>query len=666
MKKIIVGLIVFFAVALAAIIGVLGYTKVFMTPKNVFKKQFGEVLSNNMEYKPAKLKNVYEAMNAGPIEFNINAEVDADELEEESDTEGDTNYHETSLTLSMNDEEEESENDDSSEQNDENEQNGENEETQESDEDEPEESEEDDFISSYTPPLTSGGSNSIGQSDEETEGVPEIMNLNYVVTTDRPNRAANCSMEMIAKDDDKEYVVLKGDVNYSNRILSAFIEGLHDKSIAIENKNLRKMFENFEVSEDTLKYIPDSIEVLEMSDEEVKAFETKVTEFMVKTLDEYDDSAYSVTKFSEQYGKYIDGTYTGKKASLKIPTKSMATKVVSFMKEILEDETTLPSLKKTLTNDAKKEVLKSIDEMQKDADKIDESQMMEISVFVSKDGAYKILVKVDGDINIEFYEALDPNKDKVEAMLKSSLYKDKETSEIITPGMTTYSYCDFGSDNLYQLETIYNQEDLNQMLDDYNNKKTEDESEDSYLSSFDSEREIDYYKKIYPDELSKLEFTFDNQEQYLLSGTIKISGVKNGKKETRYDALKKSTFSVKKSDGKNIRKVTNDNGMIINNYAKEDFEDMKVEVLASIEKYAQENPMSWAAMISPYMSLLSTYSGGDSSGYNVNDDEGDSGNDYLSDDGYSFDEYNDDSSEDDEITSDNQESEESDDEFAEE
>ena len=77
-------------------------------------------------------------------------------------------------------------------------------------------------------------------------------------------------------------------MNYNNKVLSTYVEGLHDKSIAVENKNLREMFENFEVDEEVLKYIPDSIELFEMSDEEINVLKAKITEFLMKTIDEYD------------------------------------------------------------------------------------------------------------------------------------------------------------------------------------------------------------------------------------------------------------------------------------------------------------------------------------------------------------------------------------------
>ena len=677
MKKVIVFLIVFFAVALISIIGVLGYTKFFVSPKTVFKKQFAEAMSKSMEYKPTKLKSAYEAMGTGPVEFGFNAKIDMEDAETVS--EGSTNYHETSLTLSMNDDEEENNEENSV---DENEETDDTEDTEEDgeedieisendsgDEDDPL-SEEEEFLSNYTWSSASGADAMQSVRDDELSDVPQDIIANYTITIDKPNKAENLSLEMTAKGEDKEYSVLNGEVNYNNKVLSTYVEGLHDKSIAVENKNLREMFENFEVDEEVLKYIPDSIELFEMSDEEINVLKAKITEFLMKTIDEYDNSAYSVSKTSEQYGKYINDTYTGKKATLKVPAKSMETKVVGFVKEIFTDETTLPSLKKTLTKDAKKEVLNSIDKIQKSVDKLDENQMMEISVSVSKEGAFKLSIKVDGENSVEFYEAVDPNKEKIETMIKDSLRKYKDNSKIITPGSTTYSYLDLGNDNIYQSEITYNEEDLNQMLDEYNSTLTttesdeedeeDEEGEDLYIDSFGTKRKIDYYKDLFSDKLLKVEFSFDNQEKNLLSGTMKVSQTENGKNVSSFNSIKEIKFAVKKSDGKNIKKITEDNGMIINSYSEDDFDDLKVEILANIEKYAQENPISWAAQVSSYMSLMRMFNENNSSGYGY--DDYDSSNQELSEEErQSYEEFMrqyDDSSEEDETSSDTQESEE--------
>ena len=602
-------------VVLVSIIGALAYTRVFYTPKKAFANNLKEIISKTSDYKPAKFKGVYDAIKKGPIEYDMDIDMVADN-ETEEEIEGDRNQLETSLTLSMNDDEQE-ENEDSSSQEEREERSNEeseneaeveyNEETLEVNNEQT--SEEDDFLSNYTWSSASGQAAMQEQESDDKKSVE--VNVKTNTTIDYPNRAGNVSADVRATMDEEEYTYLKGNINYKDKVLSVFLEGLHDKSLAVENDNLKDIFKKFGYEDEQLKYGPDSIELMNISDEEIKVFKEKMVNFLKNTLDEFDDSAYSSGSFSEQYGKYISDVYDGRITTLKIPVKTLKSKSIVFIGDVMTDESVLPSLKKTLTKDAKTDFIKYLEKKQKEIEKENDSDMAEISLYVSKNGAYKILIKLEGQNNIEMSEIVDVQNDRVETMVKSSLSKDSEDSTILIPGSTSYVFADFGNANTITKETTYNEEDLEQMLEEYNSKSSvsEDEENDEYAyGSFGEKRKISYYKGMYPNVKDIISYTFNDNGKSLLSGTISISGTKNDKKNAKYDNIKSIKFDIKESDGKNIEKITNDNGIIINKFEKEDFEELKVEILSNIEKYGQENPASWASTISSYISMMRMYS----------------------------------------------------------
>ena len=559
-KKIIISLIAILAVVLVGIAGVFAYTKFGNNPKKTFLKGISSIIADSEELEPSFVKKTAEAQKNEAIETTV--EFSYDPYSEES-SEGTRNSHNSSLTLDEEDDEEEEED----YEDDDNSDDGYSYSSSTDEEDE------DDFLSNYT--WDSDEDESYGSSSalgDMSEMFP--VSVKMVATTDEKQKASNINLNV--KTGDNEF--LDGELNYKNNILGAKVEGAHEKFIALENKDLKKVAKNFGMDD---KNIPDSLEILNMTSDEITTFKTKSIEYWKNAIEGFDDSAFTTEDFSESFGDNFKDTYTGKVTKLTVSADTFENKVNGYVDMIKNDDEILPSIKKTIPQNIEDDIEESVDKA-----KETEGNII-ISIFEASNGIKKFSIKDDSEDAKELAIILDKANKKVEYHVATKT--DEEDGLILSPASsTTISTEETDGKYVIKSKSTYDQSDLKKMAKNTDNNSDDDDD------LYSTKKDLNYYKNIYPDEESSYEVTYKENSDGLYDGTMKYIP---GKKQTTSVNINECKFEVKKSDGKALKDIDDDNGIIINEYDEEDLQGLLGEVVENIQKYAEENPNSWAGLV---------------------------------------------------------------------
>ncbi len=623
-KKLIVGLIIFLVIVLISIAGVFAFTKIINSPKKIFAKNLKTAFTEISDFEPKPLKDIYDAYQNDIVETDIETDI---EYSDEESSVGSANFFNSTITLEMDDvrfqendsgEEEnrdnnEDNNRDDEERNNENEDNNRdevenrsNEERQDEQENNNNENEDqreaEDFLDSYT-----WNENGYVSSNNDAEKYNLKLNLNS--TIDYKNKNENISLD--AKINDNTFII--GNFNYKKNIIGLFVEGLNEKYIALENKNLRKVAKNYGIDDDVLEYIPDSLEIMDSDLEEYKNFTDKTIQYINSTLNEFDDKQYSVNDFSDSLGVYFTDNYEGKVSTLKAPLKTLKKKFYEYGKDVLNDSDVLISVKESVSKETLEEAIKKLEDKIKDIESMDDSEIGEISIYVTNNNIVKVSFNTESKDVDNFYLIIDKSGNKFELCLDNKTSYDTTSKEIVSPACSYNVYFELDDSNMIVKSVdTYAENDLNAMLEE-NNAKVEESRDDEdneddgfgFVSFSNTKKELKDYKERYPKSESTTTISYKPNDSGLYSGSIKIDCKENGKKTNTFDSIKSIKYDIKKSDGKSIIDVNSDNGIIINDFQEEDFQSLIVESLANMDKYAQENEMSWARIVRNIMSMFS-------------------------------------------------------------
>ncbi len=624
-KKIIIGLIIVVSVILVSLVGVLAFEKIANSPKKVFAKNLKGAVTELSSFNPKPIEDVIKAENEGPIEASIDLSANINSSEDDDSSSGNTNHQYSTLTLDMDDvsreeyEERENNNNDSDEENRDNEERNEerndenrdnenrenNEENSEENSDAREEA--DDFLSNYS--WNDDGPVSSNEDDDEISK----MTVSIKATIDKPNMNENIALDI--RSDDNKFIV--GNVNYKKNIFGIYVEGLHEKYIALENNNLKKFFKNLGFDDDDIENIPDSIKIMNSDrSAEYKAFSDKTTKFITDTINEFDDKSYSTSNFSESLGVNFQETYDGKVTTLKAPLKTLKLKLLNYSMDVLKDDNTLTSFKESMSKEKLDDTVNELNEALKEVESISDSEMGEVSIYSTKNNVYKVSFKSENKDSNDFYIIIDKANNKMEVSMSLKATYDSDGEKIVSPGSDLIGYFVVDDSNIsFELKSNYHEEDLKTLVSENKNKNNDndnDNDDDSDNYRYDSDEEetsykfgsLEYYKDLYSNTLINITVSYKPNNDGLYSGTIKLDMKENGKKvessNPLYNSFEPMKYSIKKSDGKAIVNVSNDNGIIINDFSEEDFQDLRIEILSNIEKYSQENEYSWATIFREY------------------------------------------------------------------
>ena len=125
---------------------------------------------------------------------------------------------------------------------------------------------------------------------------PQEINIKYAGDLKNEKESLVCEI----KQDDEQ--VLQTNLAVTNDTYGIYLKGLHDKYLALENRNLKKFLSNFINSEEIVNMLPDKITQLEsFSEEENNKLNNIYLTYSKKFLDQFED-----TIFTSENGIQVD------------------------------------------------------------------------------------------------------------------------------------------------------------------------------------------------------------------------------------------------------------------------------------------------------------------------------------------------------------------------
>lgn len=395
-------------------------------------------------------------------------------------------------------------------------------------------------------------------SDEEN-----VTMLYTNIKTDLPNRKESLNLELQSQD---EYL-FGMELAITEDTYGILIKELHDKYLAIENRDLKKIGETFSLDQEILDSLPNKIpETRTLTEEEKKIADELSLKYGKRVLELIDDNMVTLEKNTEVD---IDGeSIKANKYSLNITEIKLLEIFTTIFEELLND------------SQFKELYLKDIDQSIIEEYKTQNEELKTKGIAEAKEENEMILSVYESDKKtVKTQISLSNNEENIEFIIKDN---NTLLLTINSPKVTNY---DVGTSNQIrvtnsfeensgelsmEISTSYNKDDIDAL------KEYRENENDSFSSMYDDE----YYETRYKDESTK----------------IKLQSNKNGENIiTRFSSEVEENsiecqMNVKFDSNIKPGEITSENSIIVNDYSKEEFASLGQELMENATKNAQENP----------------------------------------------------------------------------
>ncbi len=383
--------------------------------------------------------------------------------------------------------------------------------------------------------------------------IPQEISLTYL--GDLQNEKESLDFEI--KQEDEQVMQTKLAVN--NDTYGIYFEGLHEKYLALENRNLKKFFSNFIEDEEIANMIPDQIALLNpLSEEEKTKLNNLYATYIQKFLNQFEESV-----FTSENGIQVDidgETVKANKYSATTSTKKILESIINIMTELLNDQDFID-----LYNSRMSWGTNNIEDMKSQIDELktslDSSYMADSQIVISVYSADKRTVKTEINIdnNAEISEFM--IKDNNNIVFKSNISKSGENNVASEEKIIiTNNFNDNQGELTFERSKNYNQDDV---------KALEDLSDSG-----------DYYYYL---------GGYENQNT-----KIRLQSTKNNDNVTTKIDLGNENYSAvvkfKFDSNLNVEELTDENTLILNDYSKDDLNSLGEEIIQNLSKTVEEHP----------------------------------------------------------------------------
>ena len=397
---------------------------------------------------------------------------------------------------------------------------------------------------------------------------PQEINIKYVGDLKNEKESLVCEI----KQDDEQ--VLQANLAVTNDTYGIYLKGLHDKYLALENRDLKKFLSNFINSEEIVNMLPDKITQLEsFSEEENNKLNNIYLTYSKKFLDQFED-----TIFTSENGIQVDvdgKTLKANKYSATTSTKKILEVFTNTMTDLLNDKEFIDLYNSKMNLGTNIEDLKS--QINEFKNSLDNSHIVDSQIVISVYSADKRTIKTEVNIdnNTEVSEFL--IKDNNNIVFKSTLQKSDKNKVGSEEKITiTNNFSDNQGELIFEKNKTYNQDDVKAL------------EEDSSHSA-----DYNYYIGDYEDENVKM--------------TLK-STKNNDNVTTNIDLGNKDysvVMNIRFNSDIQIEELTDENALILNDYSKEDFNNLGQEIIQNLSKTIEENPNYYISEILMSMGFTS-------------------------------------------------------------
>lgn len=428
----------------------------------------------------------------------------------------------------------------------------------------------------------------IGLNPEENETENQNFEIDLKLTTDIPNR--NEELELTVNKGEKEF--LKGYLALTDETLGLKIPDLHDKYIAVENRDFKKMAKTFNLPDEYIKVIPDKIPEA-MTDEQKEKIELLSNKYITKMTEQFDENSYIAEKDIQI--NVNEKQIVADRYSLVISTKTMYSTITTLLKELLEDpEFELLCQDRMTTEELDKLKTSYNDFLEENPVEEMEDESIKVSVYAADGQTVKSEIKM----NENEVSAIIENGENESTIIVSTITAKSETNDV---GLTTVAtiknlYANNSGELSCDVVTEYNKDDIKTLQDEYDAKYG------GYSNTFSTN-----YSEIYEDSNEKYIIKTTKSNDSTIVGNIYMEGEKFKLIEDMLDIKFKCQFG-----NATVNTMDSKNSIVINDYTMEDYQKLLVDFGTNIAKTSLTKPDSFIT------TLLTSFLGGDNSNVEEN------------------------------------------------
>lgn len=356
----------------------------------------------------------------------------------------------------------------------------------------------------------------------------------------------------------------------SNEKLGIQIDELHEKYLALENRDLKKLAKTFGLDEETIDQIPDKIES-RYSEEDIKKMENLKEKYVQKINDKIDSSKYGAEK---KVKTDVNGTeVTVNKYTLTLTTKEIAQIERDITTELFEDSEFIELYEKNGSKEALEELKEDVIISEADIADMEEKDV-NISVYEKGSKTLKTDI-VSGEDKIEFVINNKENESTILLSVYTAKSEDEEIGQTVNLTFNNKYENEIGTATL-EVANIYDKADVEESY------SPEDYEDENYKITLVSEKKDEDNMTVNVD--------FDDIEKLMEDEDIKIS---------------KCELAYKFNSDVEIEELSEENALILNDYTEEEFGNLFQELLKNAYESSQNNPNSIIGMLAQYAMFMS-------------------------------------------------------------
>ncbi len=289
--------------------------------------------------------------------------------------------------------------------------------------------------------------------EEELEGLENNYLIDFKVKSDIQKQQAELNAEFQMG----EYAS-KLNTLVTTEEMALQLDELNEKYFVIQNKELKKLFEKFGLSDDELDELPDKIITDINYDEQIEKIKSLEEKYTNKIFDLIPEEKYSIEK--KVNIEYNGENYTANKYALTLTDKEVANIFLTVFKELIDDQEFLSLISEEEKEEFEKQisqVKEELSDVEKKIEKLDGSNV-EFSIYDVSDSFAKIEVKYKEDSIVIHSNNAEGNNN-----LKIELSSSNESLATITidnqfannEGNFTISVLEDSEENKIMLKSTY-------------------------------------------------------------------------------------------------------------------------------------------------------------------------------------------------------------------
>ncbi len=368
-----------------------------------------------------------------------------------------------------------------------------------------------------------------------------------------------------------------------------YIPELHDKYISVENRDLKKIAEALGADQETIDAIPNKIDDKDdksddMTDEEKNKLIALSLKYIDQAFKQIDADLYTKEDYITQD---FDGEYLkGKKYILTISDVVLYNIILNTYKDLMQDQEFLAIIEKNIPENALKQ-LKELAETE-ELKESDSKGNIVITIFESDGKTIRMRIEIADEKKLEINLIHKENSSRMVAEYSVSKTEEDPVGYECVIDLANQYENNQGELTL-QANITYNQNDISELKTKSFNSKFAS----IFLGEDDSEN---YNLQRYKNKNVTYKLTTTGRENDIQS-KLTLKGVELAEEVSDLDI----SFYIRFDEKIEIPALEEKNTLVVNDYSKEDFDNLGKEISTNVTESMEKNPDSLiGSLLAPF------------------------------------------------------------------